>query len=66
MTHWLVSSAIGFLLTGRWQPLCSIIYAAPESRARGWFLRAMDMAFSERDHCRRIYLTHQIGRAFRG
>ncbi|SEN51575.1 hypothetical protein SAMN04489859_1008134 [Paracoccus alcaliphilus] len=65
MLHWRVSSAIGLLLTGRARPVCAIVYAAPDCAARRAFLRLMDMAFGERDHCRRIWLTERISRAIR-
>lgn len=65
MHHWIASSALGFALTGRWRPLCAAVYAAPDCRARTAFMMAMDRAFGERDHCRRIALTYQIGHALR-
>lgn len=63
--HWMISSAGGFALTGQFRPLCSVAYEAPECALRRAFLRAMDRAFSERDHCRKIALTYRVGRAFR-
>lgn len=63
--HWAASSAAGFVLTGTARPLCSIAYEARECAARRAFLRAADRLFSETDHCRRIALTYQVGRALR-
>ena len=63
--HWMASSAAGLLLTGQFRPLCSVAYEAPECALRRAFLRAMDRAFSERDHCRKIALTYRVGRALR-
>ena len=34
--------------------------------ARRAFLRVMDHAFAESDHCRRIALTYRVGRLLRG
>lgn len=64
--HWAVSSAAGLVLTGTARPLCSIAYEARECAARRAFLRAMDHAFAESDHCRRIAITYQVGRLLRG
>lgn len=63
--HWIASSTAGLVLTGQFRPLCSVAYEAPECALRRAFLRAMDAAFSERDHCRKIALTYRIGRALR-
>lgn len=65
MLHWTISSAAGFVITGRLRPLCSIAYEARDSAARRAFLRAADRLFSEADHCRRIALTYRLGRALR-
>lgn len=65
MLHWHVSSALGLILTGQHRPICAAVYAAPDCRARRVFMWAMDRAFAERDHCRRVALTYQIGRAIR-
>ena len=64
--HWAVSSAAGFVLTGTARPLCSIAYEARDSAARSAFLRVMDHAFAEQNHCRRIALTYRVGRLLRG
>lgn len=63
--HWIASSTAGFLLTGQFRPLCSVAYEAPDCALRRAFLRAMDAAFSEKEHCRKIALTYRVGRAFR-
>ena len=64
--HWAASSAAGLVLTGTARPLCSIAYEARECAARRAFLRVMDHAFAESDHCRRIALTYRVGRLLRG
>lgn len=65
MWHWRLSSTLGLLLTGRYQPVCAAVYAAPDCMARRAFLRMMDTVFAEKNHCRRIALTYRIGRAIR-
>ena len=65
MLHWRVSSALGLLMTGRYRPVCAVVYAARDCAARRGFLRFMDALFDERDHCRRIWLTDQVSRAIR-
>ena len=66
MLHWTASSLAGLLLTGRYQPVCAAVYAAPDCAARRAFLRLMDRVFAETDHCRRIALTYRVGCALRG
>ena len=66
MLHWRVSSAAGFLLTGRLRPLCSIAYEARDCAARRAFLRSADWLFAESDHCRRVALTYRVGWLLRG
>ena len=66
MTNWLYSSAAGFVLTGQYRPICSIVHAAPDCMARRVAVRALDMAFAETGHCRRVALTYALGRALRG
>lgn len=63
MWHWRLSSTLGLLLTGRYQPVCAAVYAAPECMARRAFLHAADWLFDEDQHCRRIWLTYRLGRA---
>ena len=62
MWHWRVSSAAGFIITGRLRPLCSIAYEARECAARRAFLRAADRLFAESDHCRRVAITYSAGK----
>lgn len=64
MMHWRASSAAGCILICRPVPVCAIVYGLPDSAFRRAFLRAMDRAF-EPDHCRRVWITYQIGRALR-
>lgn len=66
MLHWTASSLAGLLLTGQYQPVCAAVYSLPDCAARRAFLRLMDRAFEEPDHCRRVWMTLQIGRAIRG
>ena len=65
MWHWRLSSSLGLLLTGRYKPVCAIVYGLPDCAARRAFLRLMDIAFGEAHHCRRIWMTHRVGRAIR-
>ena len=60
--HWHASSLAGLLLTGRYRPLCAAIYAAPDCAARRAAMRALDRAFQEDNHCRRIALIYAMGR----
>lgn len=64
-THWMLSAAAGFAITGTARPLCSIAYEARDCAARRAFLRAADRLFAETDHFRRIALTYRLGRALR-
>ena len=66
MTHWQASSAAGWLLFGRYRPLCSYAYVAPDCAARRWFMAAMNRRFREPNHCQRIHDTWLIGAAVRG
>lgn len=63
--HWALSSAAGFVLTGTARPLCSIVYEMPDCAPRRAFLRAMDRAFAETNHCRKIALIYRTGCALR-
>lgn len=65
MLHWTASSLAGLLLTGRYQPVCAAVYAAPDCAARRAFLRLMDRVFAESQHCRKIWMTYHLGRAIR-
>lgn len=62
MLHWTASSLAGLLLTGRYQPVCAAVYAAPDCAVRRAFLRVMDHAFAETDHCRRVAITYSAGK----
>ena len=64
--HWAASSAAGLVLTGTARPLCSIAYEARDCAVRRAFLRLMDRAFAEQNHCRRVALTYRVGRLLRG
>lgn len=65
MTHWFASSVIGVVLTGRFRPICAAVALAPECWGKRVFSRAMDRAFCEPGHARRVWMTYQIGRALR-
>lgn len=66
MLHWHVSSCLGFVLTGRFRPVCSISQSLPPCHARRAFEAHMDRAFSETGHCRRIHDTYVLARLLRG
>lgn len=66
MIHWHVSSCAGFLLTGQYRPVCSIVWAMPECRPRQAFADLMNRVFDEVRHCGRIHDTWLIGRLLRG
>lgn len=65
MIHWCVSSTLGLILTGRPVPLCALVHRAPDCAAKRTACRALDLAFGEVDHCRRVALTYALGRALR-
>lgn len=61
MTHWRASCWINCALGGRAdEPLCSRVYRQPESRWRTAYLRLMDLAFDEPDHCLRVHVIYLI------
>lgn len=62
MIHWHLSATAGLVLTGRYEPVCSIVWGLPDCAARRAFGAAMDRAF-EPGHCRRIRAIYLIGRA---
>lgn len=64
--HWALSSLAGLMLTGRYRPVCAFVWGLPDCAARRAFGRAMEVAFGEVDHCRRVRDTYLIGRALRG
>lgn len=66
MLHWHVSSCAGFLLTGQYRPVCSIIWGLSDCRPRTAFARCMNATFCEDRHCGRIHDTWLIGRLLRG
>ena len=63
--HWHASSLAGLLLTGMDRPLCAAIHAAPDCAARRAAMRALDRAFGERGHCRKIAMIYATGRGLR-
>lgn len=66
MLHWRASAILGMILTGRPVPVCALVHRAPDCRARRAFSRAMDRAFREDQHLRRVHDTWAIGWALRG
>ena len=66
MFHWYASSCIGFVLTGRFRPLCAIVHALPDCQARTMFARDMDRRFGEERHCERIHDIWLIASLLRG
>ena len=54
--HWTASSAAGWLLTGHWRPICSIIWDVPSPRLQDRFQREMNRRFHEEAHCVRIHV----------
>ena len=63
--HWHASSLAGLLLTGRYRPICAAIYTAPDCAVRRAAMRALDRAFQEENHCRRIAMIYATGRGLR-
>ncbi|MBD9528962.1 hypothetical protein [Paracoccus sp. PAR01] len=62
MNHWAWSCRLNALLLGDpSEPLCSRVYALPDSCFRTAYLRAMDRIF-ERDHCMAIHARWLIQR----
>lgn len=66
MLHWHVSSCLGFVLTGRFRPVCSIVWGLPDCRPRTAFARRMNATFCEDRHCGRIHDTYVICAMLRG
>lgn len=66
MLHWYVSSCAGFVLSGRFRPVCSIVHVMPECRAKAAFSQDMNRRFGELRHCGRIHDTWLIARLLRG
>lgn len=65
MLHWRVSTILGLMLTCEAVPLCALIHRAPDCVAKRTACRALDLAFAEPGHCRRVALTYALGRALR-
>lgn len=67
--HWHASCVGGFLLKGRYRPICSIVHTAPECRARRAFRQATNRMFREPDHTLRMHaiwlLCDMLSRASR-
>lgn len=56
MDHWQASCALNRALCGRRaMPVCARVYARPDGLGRTAFLRLMDRAFDEPDHCARVW-----------
>ena len=66
MWHWTISSAAGFVITGQYRPICSLVHAAPDCMARRGAVRALGRVFDDPRHCERIHDTWAVGRALRG
>ena len=64
--HWTISSAAGFVLTGRYRPICSLSQSLPDCAPRRAFERAMGRAFREEQHCARVHRVWLLGNALRG
>lgn len=65
--HWRLSSAAGWMLTGRYMPVCAIVaLRVPDCAARRGFERAMGRAFADPGHCARIAAIWAVGAALRG
>lgn len=64
--HWTISSAAGFVITGQYRPVCSLVHAAPDCMARRAAVRALGRAFDDPEHTRRIHDTWAVGAALRG
>ena len=54
--HWHASAAAGWLLTGAYRPLCSIVWDIPECAPTQAFKARMDRLFGETQHCLRIHV----------
>lgn len=63
--HWTVSSIAGFLLTGQYRPVCSLVHAAPDCMARRAAVLALGRVFDDPEHTRRIHDTWAVGAALR-
>lgn len=54
--HWQASAVAGWLLTGEYRPICSIVWDIPECGATRAFKTGMDRVFRESGHCLRIHV----------
>ena len=54
--NWVASSIGGFILTGVYRPLCSVVWDLPDCAATRAYVRRMDPLFSEPGHCVRIHV----------
>lgn len=58
---WPVSCAINAALLGDpAMPLCARIHRLPDSPAKRAYERAVDRAFGEKNHCRRVHVTWAV------
>lgn len=64
MKHWYASCVLGFLLTGRFRPLCAFFGLLPDSLARRLYCRLMDRIF-ESKHVDRITAAWIVGNHLR-
>lgn len=63
--HWTISSAAGFVITGQYRPICSLVHAAPDCMARRGAVRVLGRVFDDPRHCERIHDTWAIGASMR-
>ena len=66
MKHWAVSSALGFVLTGQFRPVCSLSQSLPDCCIRRAFEARMARAFAEENHCLRIHRIWLVAVMLRG
>lgn len=58
--HWHISSCLGFVVSGQYRPLCSLIHCAPDCLARRAFQRWADRYFAEQGHTQRMHVIWLI------
>lgn len=66
LRHWRASSCLGFVLTGQWRPLCSVIHCAEHFTYREAFQRWADRYFDEPDHTLKMHANWLLGTMLRG
>ena len=66
LRHWHASSCAGFMLTGEYRPVCSIVWVMPVCRFRQAFVARMDRIFKEIRHCGKTHDTYVICSLLRG